>query len=52
MTLPVSTSRFPYYRWETVCMYLKKRVEMAKRYLSLFQIIVNKIDIRLSIGVL
>lgn len=44
MTLPVSTSRFPYYRWETVCMYLKKRVEMAKRYLSLFQMIVNKVD--------
>ena len=36
MTLPVSTSRFPYYRWETVCMYLKKRVEMAKKVLESF----------------
>ena len=45
MTLPVSTSRFPYYRWETVCMYLKKQVEMAKKgTLNLFQIIVNKVD--------
>ena len=36
MTLPVSTFRFPYYRWETVCMYLKKRVEMAKKVLESF----------------
>ena len=36
MTLPVSTSCFPYYRWETVCMYLKKRVEMAKKVLESF----------------
>ena len=36
MTLPVSTSRFPYYRWETVCMYLKKRGEMAKKVLESF----------------
>lgn len=36
MTLPVSTSRFSYYRWETVCMYLKKRVEMAKKVLESF----------------
>ena len=36
MTLPVSSSRFPFYRWETVCMYLKKRVEMAKKVLESF----------------
>lgn len=36
MTLPVSTSRFPYYRWEIVCMYLKKRIAMAKRVLESF----------------
>lgn len=36
MTLPVSTSRFPYYRWEIVCMYLKKRIAMAKRILESF----------------
>ena len=36
MTLPVSTSCFPYYRWETVCMNLKKRVEMAKKVLESF----------------
>lgn len=36
ITLPVSTSRFPYYRWEIVCMYLKKRIAMAKRILESF----------------
>ena len=31
--LPIATSRFPYYPWETVCAYFKERIEMAKRIL-------------------
>lgn len=32
-TLPISTSRFPYYQWKTVCTYLNERIEMAKEVL-------------------
>ena len=31
--LPIATSRFHYYPWETVCAYFKERIEMAKRIL-------------------
>ena len=31
--LPVFTSCFPYYQWETVCTYLSERIEMAKAIL-------------------
>ena len=37
VSIPVVTSRFPYYRWEEVREFLEQRIAMSKKILSGFQ---------------